>query len=209
MSNQLMTPDTAPRDLAQLTAQGPFIHRRLGEALEKLGFSCWQNEREKSAFVTASPADRAQALLSQLQAYDGARGGAPAPAPQPPPQQAAPQPATPPPATPPAPSGRQPTTKSQANGAGGAGNVAELLNVLKDVGNKLDGIAAQLGTPSQASELEGLKAMVAASLQIQKVEVGLLCLIGENVLGASTTDFIGEAVDYGQNALSAVDSGKG
>lgn len=213
MSNQLMTPDSAPRDAAALASQGPFIHRRLGEALQGLGFSCWQNEREKSAFVTASPADRAQALLTQLQAYDASRGGGAAPAPAPaaaPPPQAAPAPA----ATPAA-SGRAPRTASAAatNGAGaaGVGNVVELLNALKDVGGKLDAATAQLGQPAQAGELEGLKAMMSAMMQIQRVEVGLLCLLGENVLGAATTDFIGEAVGYGASALSGLpgDEGKG
>src|ERR1700761_5157471 len=134
MSNSLMTPDSAPRDVAQLAGQGPFIHRRLGESLAALGFPCWQSDREKSAFVTASPQDRAQAILTSLQAYDHSKGGGGAPPPAQ--QQVAPPPAaqTPPPATQGAPAaastGRQPKTNGAANG-GGTGNVVELLNALK------------------------------------------------------------------------------
>ena len=213
MSNQLMTPDTAPRDAAALANQGPFIHRRLGEALELAGFKCWNNEREKSAFVTASPADRAQALLAQLQAYDATKGGGGAPAPQT--QAAAPPPAAT--AAPAASTGgttRTPKTTSNgaAAGAGGVGNVVELLNAIKELQGSLGAIQTNLTNQGQAgsvaSELQTLKGMVAASMKIQEVELGLLCLFGEQVLGAAMADFIGDAPTYGTSALQALSPGK-
>jgi hypothetical protein len=218
MSNQLMTPDTAPRDVAALASQGPFIHRRLGEALELAGFKCWNNEREKSAFVTASPMDRAQALLVQLQAYDAAKGRAPAPQ-----TQAAPPP---PAAAGAAPAGGAPaggtTTRAPRTASGGAvaagtgvGNVVELLNAIKELQGTLGGIQAALTNQGQAgsvaAELQAIKGMVAASLKIQEVELGLLCLFGEQVLGATMADFIGEAPTYGTGALQKLQelTGKG
>lgn len=215
MSNQLMTPDTAPRDASALANQGPFIHRRLAEALEIAGFKCWNNEREKAAFVTASPGDRAQALLNQLQAYDASKGGAPAPQ-----TQAAPPPATTAapagaPATPPPTTGRQPKTPTNgaAAGAAGVGNVVELLNAIKELQGTLGGIQATLTNQGQAGsvagELQAIRGMVAASMKIQEVELGLLCLFGEQVLGATMTDFIGEASTYGTSALQALSPGKG
>lgn len=215
MSNTLMTPETAPRDAAALAGQGPFIHRRLGEALEGLGFKCWSNEREKTAFVTASPQDRAQMLLSQLQAFDAARGGAPAPQAAPQQAPAAPPPAPPAaaPAAPPATTGRAPRTQGGAaasNGAG-VGNVVELLNAIKELGGKIDAATGALNTKAGANELEGLKAMVAASMQLQKVELGLLCLFGEQVLGAGMADFIGDSISYGHSAVEKISelTGKG
>lgn len=212
MTNSLMTPDTAPRDVNALSGQGPFIHRRLGEALQQLGFPCWASDREKQAFVTATPTDRAQSIVAALQAYDAARGAGGAPPPAQQQQQAAsPSPAapqgaaTPPPAT----TGRQPKTNGAAAGGAGVGNVVELLNALKGIDTKIDSAIVTLGLAAAGSELEGLKAMVAASMQIQKVEIGLLCLIGENVLGAATADFIGEAVNYGASALEDLSPGKG
>ncbi len=212
-----MTPESAPRDAAILAGQGPFIHRRLGEALELIGLKCWQNEREKTAFVTASPEDRAQMLLMQLQAFDAQRGGG---APPPPQQTAAPvqqvqqaPPATTGAAAAPA-TGRAPRTPPAATvaaAAGGVGNVVELLNAIKDVGTKLDTLSAAVANGSTAAGLEELKAMVSASMQIQKVEIGLLCLFGEQVLGAGMNDFIGESLTYGDSALKALGdiSGKG
>lgn len=226
----LMTPETAPRDAAALTKVGPFVHRRLGEALEQQGFRCWTNDREKTAFVTASPEDRAQALLTQLLAFDAARGGAPAqaaPPPPPPVQQAAPPPAqAAPPAAPPAgttPSGRSPRTApsagaaAAANGAaaaGGAGQVLELLTAVKAVQDLLQTVNANVSTAAAAAgqaqagagnlmaEVQALKGMVAASMKIQEVELGLLCLYGEQVLQAPMGEFLKDSIAYGSNALA-------
>lgn len=211
----MLTPDTAPRDAAQLATVGPFVHRRLGEALGELGFHCWQDERTKSAFVTASHQDRAQILLTQLQALDAKRGGAPAPQeaaapPQaPPPPQAAPQEA---PAA--NPSGRSPQTgkggtppaSAPAQGNGNSGNVLELLTAMKGIQGTLEKLGTNLGKGSTSAEVSDLRSMLAAVVKMQTVEIGLLCLIGETVLGAAPSDFVKEAVSYGGSALQELDS---
>lgn len=205
-NNQLMTPDTAPRDAAALAKQGPFIHRRLGEALELLGHRCWNNDREKSAFVTASPEDRGQMLLSQLQAYDAVKGGG-APPPQTPAAaapEAAPEPA-------PATSGRSPRTPGQTpmNGAAASGNVVELLNAIKDISGKIGDLTNQVtqASPGTVSgQLQALQAQVAASLFIQKVELGLLCLLCQETLGCGVDDFIESAVTDGAAAVDKLNA---
>lgn len=223
MNNQLMTPDSAPRDLEALTKQGPFIHRRLGEQLEGLGFKCWANERDKSAFVTASPGDRAQMLLVQLQAYDTARGGAPA-APQAAPQAPAPAPQAAPQAAPPATVTRTPRTAANgtsggaqaAPAAGGVGNVVELLNAIKGVQGDLAKAvaAAEKGAATAgglAGEIQAIKGMLAASMKIQQVELGLLYLFGQQVLGAPGEEILQAAVTDGTAALNLLNelTGKG
>lgn len=238
MNNTLMTPDTAPRDAAALANQGPFIHRRLGEQLEQLGFKCWNNEREKTAFVTSSPQDRAQALLMQLQSYDAARGGAPAPQAAPPAMQqvVAPPPQQPAAAAPPARAPRTAPAAPQANGAlqgvgmaaqaaplGNLGPVVDLLNAIKAVGEQLSTIQAGVSGVTNAAgnqqaqinalsnEVQGLKAMLAASIRIQNVQLGLLYLFGQQVLQAPGEDILQAAVGDASTAIGIIEqlSGKG
>lgn len=71
---RLLSLETTPRNIEELQTLGPFLHRRIGELLAQRGFPVWREEREKSAFVTASPEDRANALLQQLRAFDALSG---------------------------------------------------------------------------------------------------------------------------------------
>lgn len=228
----LMSPTTAPRNLDELAKQGPFIHRRLGEQLEQAGFKCWENEREKTAFVTASPADRAQMLLVQLAAFDAANGGAPpaaaalqAPPPlqSPPPQIQAQVQAQPParePRTAPGPSNGVSAAPAQPPAAA-QGSVLELLNTLRGIEalqTTMNGAIAKIGdlnvaragaVESLIREVQDIKGALANFRLLQEVQLGLLYLFGQQVLQASGEDFLPVAVADAQKVLEILQALKG
>lgn len=219
MTTSMMTPETAPRDAVQLQAVGPYIHRRLAEALAERGVPVWTDERTKVAFVTASVPDRAQMLATKLAELDAKNGGAPPQTQQAP--SAAPADAPPPPAqaaqTPPAslPSGRSPQKANTAGAPAAAkgdaptGNVVELLTAVKAIQTDIGKLSAVVGKGGTSAETQELRAMLAASMKIQELSLGVLCLLGENILGAPTADFITDGPQYGASALTAIsESGK-
>lgn len=223
-SNTMMTPETAPRDAAALAQNGVFIHRRLAEALEALGFPVYKDANERTAFVTAKPEERAAVILQKLKELDASRGGAPAPAAAPAqlPAPAA-QPAAAPAAAAPATSGRAPrTTKDSGSGskeapANGSG-VLELLTAVKSLSDELKELraAAQAsstvpaGIAGLGKEIESVKTMLGVSMKIQEVQLGLLCLFGQQVLQAPTDAFLSSAVDDANVALGLLEQmGKG
>jgi hypothetical protein len=101
--------------------------------------------------------------------------------------------------------------------------VVELLTALKGVAEDLKATRAAVETSASnqtglanaqgglAQDIAGLKNMVAASMKIQEVQLGLLCLFGQQVLGAPIDAFIGSAVDDANTALNLLEQmgGKG
>lgn len=215
----LMTPDNAPRDEETLTAAGAFIHRRLAENLHARNFQLWSTDREKTAFLTASPADRARVLVQKLKEMDAAGGGTPA---APPSQPAAPPP--PPPAEE-APAKRAPRTSGTATAnplspppQAPTGGVTELLLAMKAIGDQVSAVRTNqerlsggIGTTdvrlkSLEDKLSELTAMLSATAQLQKVQLGLLCLFGQQVLGnVGISEFLPASVDDANAALAILD----
>lgn len=218
-AGNLMTPENAPRSEEELltgSAKGVFAHRRLAESLFDRGFKLWTTDKEKTAFLTATAEVRAQSLLQMLKKFDEANGRAtPAPAPA-----AA---AAPAPAAEPAPAKRQPRTSAAAAPAAPApaqtaevpnGGAQELLNALKYQGTqvgelhqRLDDIDGQLAAklPGIHKELADIKAMLSATAQLQKVQLGLLCLFGQQVLSAGLPEILEASVGDANTALELLE----
>ena len=228
----IMTPDNAPRDEAALAAEGVFIHRRLAESLHDRGFKIWNSEKEKTAFVTAPGPERARAIVQKLKEMDAASGGNPAAlaAPIPEEQQRAPQ--TAPAAQEEPPAKRAPRTNGSAGNAapapsqGASGGAQDLLLVIKSltenlkvISDKVDAIddgQTKMGNAlvKQVADLQRenaeLKTYLGAMSQVQKVQLGLLCLFGQQVLNAPISEFIGASVDDANTALGLLENlGKG
>ena len=226
MSTALLSPQNAPRSAEDLLNAGVFNHRRLAESLFELGHKIWSTDKEKTAFLTASPADRAQALAAKLKEFDAANGGAPSPAATA--ATAPPQAQAEPPKTAAAPeetsSKRQPKTAgSPAPTAASAapGSAQELLTVVKDLGEKLGAVAKGVdkvssGVGSTDSRVERLeaelaetKALVGTLLNLSKVQIGLLTLFGQQVLGAGMEDFLPAALGDADKALDILEQSGG
>ena len=213
------TPATAPRDIAELSSQGVFLHRRLAESLQDLGHAVWANERDKATFLTAPAASRAEVLLVHLKAYDAAQGGAPAAAPAPAVPAAPavdPTPAPPPEAA--TSSKRAPKTNTAAPAAAAAQAPALQGAIGQDVILALKALTEQMTQQGKViealqksvginfSSLNDLKANTAAMMKVQQVELGLLTLFGAQVLGAPMDDFMGAACEDANKALTVIEN---
>ena len=227
MSNAatIMTPDNCPRDENILANEGVFIHRRLAENLMDRGFKLWNNEKDKTAFITAGPADRARAIVQKLKEMDAAGGGTPA---LPPPQ---PQVQQPPPAVEEAPVKRQPRTNgsaasqaatpASAPAQGPVAGIQELLLVLKGIEAKVAEVStnqgrlastdASLGVQVKGLEeqINGVHTLLAAVAQVQQAQLGILCLFGQQVLGAGMEEFLPSAMEDSNAALVMIDKLRG
>ena len=216
------TPATAPRDLAELSAQGVFLHRRLAESLQDLGHIVWASERDKATFLTAPAASRAEVLLVHLKAYDAAQGGAPAaaeaiPAPAVPAAPAVDPAAAPPPEAATS-SKRAPKTNTAAPAAAAAQAPALPGAIGQDVILALKALTEQMTQQGKViealqksvginfSSLNDLKANTAAMMKVQQVELGLLTLFGAQVLGAPMDDFMGAACEDANKALTVIEN---
>lgn len=219
-SNAIMNPENAPRSEEELASQGVFIHRRLAESLTDRGFKLWNSEKEKTAFITASPGDRAKVLAVKLREMDAASGGTPPaalaasnPAPA---TTAAPEHAKRAPKTSNGASDKQmalPGTQSpQASTAG----VQELLIAIKSLQGDLEEVSKGMVAISNnqnilAKEIAGIKASVGSSAAIQNAQLGLLCLFGQQVLGGvGMEDFLPASIEDAAKALKIFEKlGKG
>jgi hypothetical protein len=219
----MMTVATMPRDEATLAGVGVYIHRRLAEELLTLGNPVWKTDKEKSAFVTAQPVERAKVLLQKVQEMEGGASRTPvATAPVAPPTAPAPAPA------PEEAASRRPRTQNTAAAAApaapaGNAGVQELLLTLKGVSDQIAALSARLdnleGKQADLSKSVGitvsasndLKSALTASMKIQQVQLGLLCLFGQQVLGGvPASDFLPTAIDDANQALDIIERlGKG
>jgi len=228
MSSALLTPQTAPRSADEITNAGVFQHRRLAESLYELGHKLWTTDKEKTAFLTASPAERASALVAKLREFDTANGGAPSPAataartPQ-----ASTQAADPAPAAEDTGSKRQPrtsqtqSTNGHAASAAAPGNAQELLTVVKTIGEKVSSLEAAFGRIAGSGdegearlkkleqELLETKALVATLLNLSKVQIGILTLFGQQVLGAGMEEFLPAAIGDADKAIDILEESGG
>lgn len=223
--SQIFTVQNAPRDAADLTGLGVFMHRRLADELQSLGFSLWTKESEKGALLAASPGERAAAIAQKLKEFDASRGGAPAPAAAPAADSAAV------PSLTPAPTGRRPRTASQAasnaqetppaaaqQAAGGSSNVVDLLATIKALRDMVvanhDRIEQMIAT--QEAQAKSLAILISASTdvkaklhtaeQIRQVSLGTLMLFGQQVLqGATIDDILPTAIQDANTVLEKLD----
>jgi hypothetical protein len=227
----IMTPDNAPRDEVALASEGVFIHRRLAESLFDRGFKIWQTEKEKTAFVTAPGPERARAIVQKLKEMDAASGVKPAAmaAPAPEPAQRAPQTAAAAPAEEPV-AKRAPRT-SNGNGAAGhsapaaaspSGGAQDLLLAVRAIADQVKDISAKVNAVDDGQTKMGnalvtqlailqkenaeLKTYLSSVAQVQHVQLGLLCLFGQQVLNAPMPEFIGSALDDAKTALSLLEN---
>lgn len=208
-----------PRDEAALSECKVFVHRRVGELLEEAGFPLWKTEREKAAFLTSSPAERAKAILVRLREYDAASGGAPAPMALP---VAAAVVAAAVVEEAPAPAKRAPrTTVSAAPVAAPAGTTAgvqELLLAIKSLGDQMSVLSGKVEAMERTqaglvksvgineSALNDVKASLAASMKIQQVMLGLHCLFGQQVLETPMEAFLPAAISDANTALDQIEA---
>lgn len=207
MSQPATMPDihNVSRDPADLTNYGSFIHRRLAESLQEVGVAVWASAKDMTAFITATPADRAQILSTKLKEFDARNGGIGAAA-SPAPMVVVQQPATV--AQPQAqePAKRQPRTTGHeapsspaATPTTPAAGALELLSVIKrleghieDVLSKQTKLAGglEVAFAEIQRDIAELKVVTSAVMQIvegvdrkTELSLGLLCLFGQQVLG--------------------------
>lgn len=218
----MMTIDTAPRDEAALTAEGVFIHRRIAEALTEAGYKLWTTEKEKATFITAPPADRARAILHHLRSYDVSKGGAPAPvAPAGrEPAAAATETAAPvkrQPRTPAAaPTQAQPAAQAATNGGSG---VEALLMAVKTINDgmqvihaRVEEIAAKQEALSKSlniviSATNDMKVWQTTEAQVSQLQVGMLALFGQQVLGGvSIQEIVPTAIQDANTVLDILEA---
>ena len=220
----IVTPDNAPRDEVALSTEGVFIHRRLAEALYDRGFKIWNTEKEKTGFFTAPAHERARALVQKLKEMDAASGVKPAAmaAPAPEPAQRAPQTA----AAAAAPV-EEPVAKRAPRTSNGAANAAApsasngaqdlllavkaIADQVKDLSNKVNAVddgQTKMGNAlvKQLADLQKenteLRTYLSSVAQIQRIQLGLLCLFGQQVLNAPISEFIGASIADADTALS-------
>jgi hypothetical protein len=199
----------APRDLEALTNQGVFLHRRLAEELDAAGYKLWSSDQEKTAFVTSTPRERAAAILRMLQSYDSqGRGGAPATSARQPAAPSAPAEAAP------VVSKRAPKTAadtpSPGNGTPSGTPVQELLMAIKsiheDVRATLNGLSGMgLAVSKAKDDVTNLTGVMSGILRIQRVQLGLLYLFGQQVLNAPGEDIVTAAMDDCDTVLALID----
>lgn len=214
--NAMPTIETAPRDATALSQPGVgvFVHRRLAEQLQDMGFKIWNSEQEKAAFLTTTAAQRAAVIVHKLKEYDASRGIVPAATPAIVPPTILEAPAA---LAAPAEEGkRQPRTQATPAPATPTAGVQELLLAIGRLENKLDAVGTSVENLTRSvginmASLNDVKAMLSASMKVQNVQLGLLCLFGQQVLGGvEIKDFVPAALEDADKALDILEkTGKG
>lgn len=210
MSQTQLTPETAPRDAAELAKIGRFNLRMLAE---KLGL--FSDEATKAAFMSLSNEEQADNCAKALAALDGAKapagkagGGTPPRTPQ--------TSKTGPGKAAAAAGGSK--VGGTATGSGGGGSVGggenigklmakfeELLTAVNGASSKLDEIGARVGDLENA--MGSLQGTVAGNNKLAVVAIGASLKLAEEVLQAGPEAVLGAVIqDLGivENTIAAV-----
>lgn len=228
--NAVLTIANAPRNIEQLAAIQKFAQRRLADDLTAAGVPVWSDNEGRAAFLICSQTERADLLHAKLLEYDakGTNGAAkparqpvttaPAPTPVVPEAPAVQEPEAPAPspvvsagrrgaraAAPPKPAAAPPETQE----------LGALLAEVRDAVERAHGSLASAPTnlsdalqPLQ-QQLNDLTGAVEASLKVQSAQMGLLVMLGQAILQASTEELMEEAQAVGAAAYKCLGGGAG
>ena len=205
---QMHTIDNVNTDPKALADIGIVIVRRLADELVARGFPMFENDQQKTSWLTMDPMQRAIGLSQAIIAYRQ-QTGAQQVLPTQPVQPAQPVAVAPAPAVPqpmPAPKPQVP----KVNGSPVVGNSSEMMEMLRAMQTSADSQTNQVignitalrqENAALRQEIAQLKQTAAVSLRFQKTMLGLLNIFGQQILQVSPKDILQIGEETGDSSL--------